>query len=550
MSPIRSSQAPVARRRLHQTTNHLAPTAAAAASTTAASTPSSYPTTHEPVSQVQDTQNFLDNTFSASSATQWIDLHDPATNNLVTRVPQSTDSELKAAVDSAEKAYPTWKATSLLSRQQIMFKFVALIREHWDRLAASITLEQGKTFADAKGDVLRGLQVAETACGITTQLQGETMDVAKDMETRSYKEPIGVTAAICPFNFPAMIPLWSIPIATITGNTHIIKPSERDPGAMMILAELIEKAGYPPGVINVIHGSAKTVDFILDEPRIKSVSFVGSNKAGEYIYQRASANGKRVQANLGAKNHAAVLPDCNKNATLNSIAGAAFGAAGQRCMALSTLVMVGETKNWLPELAERATKLNVNGGFEEGADLGPVISPQAKERIKSIIGSAEKEGAKILLDGRGYRPEKYPNGNWVGPTLITDVKRHMTCYQEEIFGPVLVCLNVETLDEAIELINNNEYGNGTAVFTNSGATAGRFQKEIEAGQVGINVPIPVPLPMFSFTGNKKSVAGGGANTFYGKSGINFYTQTKTVTSLWRSEDATSQRASVNMPTQS
>lgn len=398
-------------RRLHATSQQLA------ATTTAASSPQQYPTTHEKVDQPLNTQNFIDNKFVASDATQWIDLHDPATNNLVTRVPQSTDAELKAAVDSAQKAFPGWKAMSVLARQQIMFKYTALIREHWDRLAASITLEQGKTFADAKGDVLRGLQVAETACGITTQITGEVLEVAKDMETRSYREPLGVVAAICPFNFPAMIPLWTIPIATITGNTCIIKPSERDPGACMILAELAEKAGFPPGVVNIIHGSAKTVDFIIDEPRIKAVSFVGSNKAGEYIYSRCSANGKRVQANLGAKNHCAVLPDCNKNQALNAIAGAAFGAAGQRCMALSTLVFVGETKDWAPEIAERAKGLSMNGGFEEGADLGPVISPQAKERIESLIASAEKEGATIVLDGRGQKPEKYPNGNWVS-TLI------------------------------------------------------------------------------------------------------------------------------------
>jgi malonate-semialdehyde dehydrogenase (acetylating)/methylmalonate-semialdehyde dehydrogenase len=397
----------IAARRIHATTSHLA------ATTSAASSPTEYPNTHEKVASPQDTQNFLDNKFVASKATQWIDLHDPATNNLVTRVPQSTDEELKAAVDSAEKAFPAWRATSILHRQTIMFKYVALIREHWDRLAASITLEQGKTFADAKGDVLRGLQVAEQSCAITSDLKGEVLEVAKDMETRSYREPLGIIAAICPFNFPAMIPLWTIPVATITGNTCIIKPSERDPGAAMILAELAEKAGFPPGVINIIHGSAKTVDFIIDEPRIKAISFVGSNKAGEYIYTRGSANGKRVQANLGAKNHAAVLPDCNKNHSLNAIAGAAFGAAGQRCMALSTLVLVGETKNWAPEIAERAKNLSMNGGFEEGADLGPVISPQAKERIESLIASAEKEGATIVLDGRGQKPEKYPNGNWV-----------------------------------------------------------------------------------------------------------------------------------------
>lgn len=410
------SPSKVASRRLHATASQLRP---AAATTTAASSPNDYITSHEQIQRPVDTQNFIDNKFIDSQATQWIDLHDPATNNLVTRVPQSTDAELKAAVDSASKAFKTWSRTSIIARQNIMFKFVALIREHWDRMAASITLEQGKTFADAKGDVLRGLQVAETSCAAATQLTGEVLEVAKDMETRSYREPIGVTAAICPFNFPAMIPLWSIPLATITGNTIILKPSERDPGACMILAELAEKAGFPPGVINIVHGSAKTVDFILDEPAIKAISFVGSNKAGEYIYTRASANGKRVQANLGAKNHAAVLPDCNKNQALNAIAGAAFGAAGQRCMALSTLVLVGKTKDWMTDLAEQAKKLNVNGGFEEGAELGPVISPQAKQRIEGMITTAEKEGATILLDGRGFTAEKYPNGNFVSLSTHT-----------------------------------------------------------------------------------------------------------------------------------
>ncbi|KAI3331848.1 putative methylmalonate-semialdehyde dehydrogenase [Xylariaceae sp. AK1471] len=533
-----------AARRLAATAQHLRPMSALASTTT------SYPATHEKISKPEDTPYFLDNQFVPSKAEKFIELHDPATNNLVTRVPQMTDAELEAAVLSAKKAFPAWRNTSVLARQQIMFKFVALIRENWDRLAASITLEQGKTFADAKGDVLRGLQVAESACGAPEFLKGEVLEVAKDMETRTYREPLGVVAAICPFNFPAMIPLWCIPIATVTGNTLILKPSERDPGASMILVELAKKAGFPDGVINVVHGAHHTVDFLLDAPDVKAISFVGSNKAGEYIFSRGSANGKRVQANLGAKNHAAVLPDCNKNQFINAVVGAAFGAAGQRCMALSTLVMVGETKEWLPELAESAKKLQVNGGFEEGADLGPVISPQSKERIESLIASAEEEGATILLDGRGFKPEKYPNGNWVAPTIISNVSPDMKCYKEEIFGPVLVCLNVDTLDEAIELMNKNEYGNGTAIFTRSGPTAETFRRNIEAGQVGVNVPIPVPLPMFSFTGNKKSIAGGGANTFYGRPGINFYTQQKTVTTMWSSADAISQKADVAMPTHS
>ncbi|KAL7902229.1 Aldehyde/histidinol dehydrogenase [Trichoderma sp. SZMC 28014] len=541
-SNSRAAQAATAARRIHATAAQLKPLDALA------STATSFPTTHEPIQDVRNTPYFIDNKFVQSSTDKYFDLADPATNNLVTRVPQMTQAEMKAVVESSQKAFLSWKDTTVLFRQQILFRYVQLIKDNWDRLAASITLEQGKTFADAKGDVLRGLQVAEAAVGGPELLKGEVLEVAKDMETRSYKEPLGVTASICPFNFPAMIPLWSIPIATITGNTIIIKPSERDPGAAMILVELAEKAGFPPGVVSVIHGAHDTVNFILDEPAVKAVTFVGGNKAGEYIYSRASANGKRVQANLGAKNHAAVLPDCNKNHFLNAVTGAAFGAAGQRCMALSTLVMVGETKEWLPELAERAKALKVDGGFEDGADLGPVISPQSKERIEGLIASAEKEGAKILLDGRGFKPSKYPNGNFIAPTIITDVTTDMTCYKQEIFGPVLVCLNVDTLDEAIELINKNEYGNGAAIFTRSGATAETFRRKVEPGQIGINVPIPVPLPMFSFTGNKKSIAGGGANTFYGRPGINFYTQQKTVTALWQSADAVANKASVNMPT--
>lgn len=279
----------------------------------------------------------------------------------------------------------------------------------------------------------------------------------------------------------------------------IMKPSERDPGAAMIIAELAKEAGLPDGVLNLIHGTAPAVDFILDEPVIKAISFVGSDKAGSYIYSRGTANGKRVQANLGAKNHGILMPDANKNHALNALSGAAFGAAGQRCMALSTLVNVGETKEWMTDLVDRAKALKCTGGFIEGADLGPVISPHSKARIEGLIQSAADEGATILLDGRGYKPEGFPDGNWVGPTIITNVTTDMECYKQEIFGPVIVCLNVDTLDDAIALVNRNKYGNGGSIFTTNGATARKFQKDIEVGQIGINVPIPVPLPMFSFT---------------------------------------------------
>lgn len=508
---------------------------------------SSFITSHTKIENPETTKGYVNNEFVESSASQWIDVHDPATNNVVTRVPQSTPQELTAAVDAAQEAFKTFRHTSVLSRQQIAFNFVKLIRDNWDRLAASITLEQGKTFPDARGDVLRGLQVAETACGITSQLTGEFLEVSKDMETKMYREPLGVVAAICPFNFPAMIPLWSIPLSIVTGNTLILKPSERDPGAALILADLARQAGAPPGVVNVVHGAAPTVDFILDEPRIKAISFVGSDQAGKYIYTRGTANGKRVQANLGAKNHAVLLPDANKNFALNSIVGAAFGAAGQRCMALSALVSVGEASEWMGELAARAKDLKVGGGFVEGTDVGPVISPKAKARILGIIDDAEKSGATILLDGRKYQNPDFPNGNFVGPTIITGVKPGMRAYDEEIFGPVLVVVEVDTLDDAIDLINRNKYGNGSAIFTQSGPTSYRFQKEIETGQVGINVPIPVPLPMFSFTGNKGSFLGD--LNFYGKAGLMFLTQYKTVTTYWRSEDAIAAKAAVNMPIQ-
>ncbi|KAL0951398.1 hypothetical protein HGRIS_008094 [Hohenbuehelia grisea] len=374
---------------------------------------------------------------------------------------------------------------------------------------------------------------------------GDKLEVSKDMDTETRKVPLGVCASIAPFNFPAMIPLWTIPMAAVTGNTLILKPSERDPGAAMIIAELCERAGLPPGVVNIVHGGVPTVNAICDHPAIKAISFVGGDRAGKHIYDRGTSNGKRVQANMGAKNHAVIMPDANKNLALNSIIGAAFGAAGQRCMALSVAILVGEAKTWLPELIERTKKLKVNGGFEEGADLGPLISDAAKKRVTGLITSVEEEGGKIHLDGRNIQVQNYPNGNFVGPTIV-ETTTDMKAYKEEIFGPVLVLVEAETLDDALDIINANKYGNGTAIFTQSGATARKFESEVNVGQIGINVPIPVPLPMFSWSGNKGSFLGDVG--FYGKSGINFYTQNKTITSLWKSEDAIGTRASVTMPT--
>ncbi|XP_073923653.1 methylmalonate-semialdehyde/malonate-semialdehyde dehydrogenase [acylating], mitochondrial isoform X3 [Castor canadensis] len=446
-----------------------------------------YPASSFSSSSMPTVKLFIDGKFVESKSDKWIDIHNPATNEVIGRVPQSTKAEMDAAVAACKRAFPTWADTSILSRQQVLLRYQQLIKENLKEIARLITLEQGKTLADAEGDVFRGLQVVEHACSVTSLMMGETMpSITKDMDLYSYRLPLGVCAGIAPFNFPAMIPLWMFPMAMVCGNTFLMKPSERVPGATMLLAKLLQDSGAPDGTLNIIHGQHEAVNFICDHPDIKAISFVGSNQAGEYIFERGSRHGKRVQANMGAKNHGVVMPDANKENTLNQLVGAAFGAAGQRCMALSTAILVGEAKKWLPELVDRAKKLRVNAGDQPGADLGPLITPQAKERVCNLIDSGTKEGASIILDGRKIKVKGYENGNFVGPTIISNVK------------------------------------------------------------VGVNVPIPVPLPMFSFTGSRSSFRGD--TNFYGKQGIQFYTQLKTITSQWKEEDATLSSPAVVMPT--
>ncbi|GAA5852781.1 hypothetical protein JCM5353_001404 [Sporobolomyces roseus] len=494
----------------------------------------------------KDTTLLSGGEYTTGSTQKWIEVHDPSTQRLLTRVPETTQEDMTRIVDRAEAAYLEWKDSSILKRQAVMLKFQALIREHHDDIARSIVLEQGKTFADAKGDVLRGLQMIETACGIPSLLMGDKLEVSKDMDTYTRRVPLGVVAAICPFNFPAMIPLWAMAMATVTGNSLILKPSERDPGAAMILAELAERAGLPKGVLSIMHGTVPPVKFICEEPRIKAISFVGGDKAGQYIYETGNKHGKRVQANLGAKNHCILMPDANRNFALNSIVGAAFGAAGQRCMALSTLVTIGESNDWIPDLVKRASQLKVGNGFDPETEVGPLISPAAKDRVESLIQSCADQGGKIALDGRGVKVDGYPKGNFVGPTIL-EATTEMDCYQQEIFGPVLTVVKAKDLDDALALINRNRYGNGASVFTQSGATARKFEKVVEAGQIGVNAPIPVPLPMFAWSGNKGSVLGGAS--LYGQRGLDFWTQLKTTTSLWRAEDAIDSKATTAMPTQ-
>ncbi|HLW23871.1 MAG TPA: CoA-acylating methylmalonate-semialdehyde dehydrogenase [Steroidobacteraceae bacterium] len=473
----------------------------------------------------------LDGRFIESKTGEWHDVVNPATQQVLAQVPFATDEETNAAVASAKQAFKTWKSTPIAARARIMLKLQALVREHMSRIAQTLSAEQGKTLADAEGDVFRGLEVVEHACSIGTLQLGEFAEnVAGGVDTYTIRQPIGVCVGITPFNFPAMIPLWMFPMAIVCGNTFVLKPSEQDPITPMLLAELALEAGIPPGVLNIVHGGKRAVDALCTHPDVAAVSFVGSTAVGTHVYNLASQHGKRAQCMMGAKNHAVVLPDCNKEQSLNAIVGATFGAAGQRCMATSVTVLVGEAQKWIPDLVAKAKTLKVNAGTEKGADLGPVVSKNAKHRILGLIEEGIREGAKLELDGRNLKVPGYDQGNFIGPTIFSGVTPAMKIYTTEIFGPVMVVAGAATLDEAIAMINANPFGNGTGIFTQSGAAARKFQSEIDVGQVGINVPIPVPVPFFSFTGSRGSKLGDLGP--YGKQVVQFYTQTKTITARW------------------
>ena len=473
----------------------------------------------------------IDGQFVESTAREWRDVVNPATQEVLARVPMCGAEEVDQAVRSAARAYKTWRNVPIGQRARIMLKLQEFIRRDMKKLAACLTAEQGKTLPDAEGDIFRGLEVVEHATSVGTLSLGEIAEnVAGGVDTYFIRQPLGVCAGITPFNFPAMIPLWMFPMAIVCGNTFVMKPSEQDPMTPMLLAELAIEAGVPPGVLNIVHGGKEAVDALCSHADVKAVSFVGSCGVGEHVYKLASDHGKRAQCMMGAKNHAVVMPDANKEQSLNALVGAGFGAAGQRCMAVSVAVLVGEAKQWIPDLVAKAKTLKVNAGTEKDADLGPLISAQAKARVEGLIAQGVKEGAKLELDGRNAKVPGYEKGNFVAPTVFSGVQPHHQVYQTEIFGPVLVLVSVDTLDEAIDLINKNPYGNGTGIFTQSGAAARKFQNEIDVGQVGINVPIPVPVPYFSFTGSRGSKLGDLGP--YGKQAVQFYTQVKTVTARW------------------
>ena len=456
---------------------------------------------------------------------------DSATGEVIGEVPLASTEEVDAAVAAATAAFPRWRDTSLAKRTAVLFRFRELLNARKPELAAIITAEHGKVLDDALGEVSRGQEVVEYACGVPSLVRGGfTENASTNVDVHSVRQPLGPVAIISPFNFPAMVPMWFFPIAIATGNTVVLKPSEQDPSASLWIAELWKEAGLPAGVFNVVHGDKVAVDRLLEHPEIRSVSFVGSTAIARYVYETGTRNGKRVQALGGAKNHMVVLPDADLDLAADAAVNSGFGSAGERCMAISAVVAVGGVGDDLvARIAERTATLRTGDG-RKGSDMGPLISERHRDRVRSYVEAGEKEGAKLVVDGRQVQPEGGEDGFWLGPTLVDHVEPTMSVYTDEIFGPVLSVLRVDTYEHALELINSNEYGNGTAIFTNDGGAARRFQHEVEVGMIGINVPIPVPMAYYSFGGWKNSLFGD--SHAHGAEGVHFFTRGKVITSRW------------------
>jgi len=462
------------------------------------------------------------------------DVFNPSKGAKASEVPLASQSEVEAAIAVAQAAFPAWAATSVLARSRIMTKFVHLLYEHQHELATLVCNEHGKVIEDAMGSVLRGIEVAEFACGAPHQQKGEFSDgVASGIDIYSMRKPLGVVAGITPFNFPAMIPLWMAGMALVTGNTVVMKPSEKDPSCPLRMAELFVEAGGPPGVFNIVNGDKEAVDTLLNDERIKAVSFVGSTPIAQYVYATATANGKRCQAMGGAKNHMLILPDADLEDVANALMGAAYGSAGERCMAISVGVCVGdEVADKLIEILKpRVEALRIGNSTDTGLEMGPLVTKEHREKVMGYIQMAEDEGSELVVDGRGFVCEGYEDGYFLGGSLVDKVKPGMTSYQEEIFGPVLQIMRVGSFDEGMALATDHPYGNGTSIFTKNGAAARTFADKVEVGMVGINVPIPVPLAFHSFGGWKSSSFGD--HNQYGMEGLRFYTKVKTVTARWQ-----------------
>ncbi len=478
--------------------------------------------------------------------TRYGEVTNPATGEVLRHVPFATTEDVDAAVAAAVAAFPAWKAAPALRRARVLMRFRELLEMHKKDLARLVSQEHGKTAADAEGSITRGIEVVEFATGIAHLLKGEFSDsVGSDVDSFSLRQPVGVCAGITPFNFPAMVPMWMFPVAIACGNTFILKPSERDPSMSLKMAELAKHAGLPDGVLNVVHGDKEAVDAILRHPDIKAVSFVGSTPIARYIYETGTAHGKRVQALGGAKNHAVVLPDADLDFATEALIGAGYGSAGERCMAVSVVVAVGEAGDVLRDkLAERARRIVVGPGDHAESEMGPVITCAARDRIVGLIDRGVAEGATLVVDGRKAHIAGHESGFFVGPTLFDRTTPDMAIYREEIFGPVLVIVRSDSLEEAIALINANPYANGAALFTRSGFAARRFQQQVEVGMIGINVPIPVPMAFYSFGGWRNSLFGD--LHVHGMDGVRVYTRGKAVTTRW--PDDGSAAPGFHMPT--
>jgi malonate-semialdehyde dehydrogenase (acetylating)/methylmalonate-semialdehyde dehydrogenase len=482
---------------------------------------------------LREIQNAIGGRRSGSTSGRSAPIFNPATGEQIATVPLSTAEEVASAVAAAKAVAESWGRTPPLKRAKYMFNFKQLVESHADDIARAISAEHGKTHPDALGEVQRGLEVIEFACGIPHLLKGEfSRNVGPDIDSYSDRQPLGVVAGITPFNFPAMVPMWMYPIAIACGNTFILKPSERDPGAVMFVYDLFEKAGFPAGVLNVVHGDKVAVDTLLTHPDVKAVSFVGSTPIAEYVYSTGTKHGKRVQALGGAKNHMIVMPDADLDKAVDALMGAGYGSAGERCMAVSVAVPIGEeTANRLVEaLKPKVQSLKIGPATDPDADMGPLVTKAHQQKVLGYIDQGVKEGADLVVDGRGFSLQGYENGYFVGGTLFDRVTPDMTIYREEIFGPVLSVVRSPTYDHAVNLINAHEYGNGTAIFTRDGDAARAFADRIEVGMVGINVPIPVPVAYHSFGGWKRSLFGD--HSIYGPEGVRFYTRLKTVTQRW------------------
>jgi malonate-semialdehyde dehydrogenase (acetylating)/methylmalonate-semialdehyde dehydrogenase len=490
--------------------------------------------------------HYVDGRRVASSNGRRQAVYNPATGAVARQVALASTGEVEAAVASARAAFPAWAETPPIRRGRVMLRFLELVNQHRDTLAAMITAEHGKVFTDAQGEVMRGIDIIEFACGIPQLLKGDyTEQVSTGIDNWTMRQPLGVVAGITPFNFPCMVPCWMFPVAIACGNSFVLKPSERDPSASLFMAELLTQAGLPPGVFNVVQGDKVAVDALLSHPDVKALSFVGSTPIAHYIYETGAHHGKRVQALGGAKNHMVVMPDADIEQTVDALIGAGYGSAGERCMAISVAVLVGDiADDVVGRLAQRARALKVKNGMELDAEMGPIVTRQALERIEGYIALGVDEGAQLVVDGRGFKVPGFEAGFFTGGTLFDHVTPAMRIYREEIFGPVLVCVRVPDFAAAVQLVNDHEYGNGVACFTSDGNVAREFARRIQVGMVGINVPIPVPMAWHGFGGWKRSLFGD--MHAYGEEGVRFYTKQKSVMQRWSS--TTPKGAEFVMPT--